>query len=122
MKLFLVFLFTLVMGCHSAPPQSQIDQWKSDFNQGDVVGLDVRTSLELRLNPAPGAVHNSIVNLEPFIKNTPKDKKVFVFCESGGRSANAKGRLEKAGFTNVTDIGDWRTWNKINNKEKPGRL
>lgn len=35
----------------------------------------------------------------------PKDALIAVYCRSANRSAQAKALLEKAGFTNVRDIG-----------------
>ena len=51
--------------------------------------IDVRTSGEYRSGHVPGA------------ENMP----LFVYCQSGGRSAQAARILEQNGFTDVTNLG-----------------
>ena len=119
MKKIILTLFALILStsCHAEVPASQVAEWKKQYSQGNVVGLDVRTAVELKINPSPGAQHQSYLNLTPFIEKGDKSKTIYVFCESGGRSAKAKTKLEKAGFKNVVNITDWRTWNKITSKK-----
>jgi rhodanese-related sulfurtransferase len=45
---------------------------------------------------------------EKYDKNLP----IFIYCQSGGRSAKASAKLEAAGFTKVYDVGGYRDWKK----------
>jgi rhodanese-related sulfurtransferase len=82
---------------------------------GKVIGIDVRTGLELKINASPGAVHIPLMKLQSSEK-LPRDKskEIYVFCESGGRSAKAQKILKSLGYSKVKDVTDWRTWNKLN--------
>ena len=49
-----------------------------------------------------------VAQCEKFDKNSP----IFIYCQSGGRSAKASAKLEAAGFTKVYDVGGYRDWKK----------
>ena len=81
------------------------------------VYVDVRSVGEFQAGHATGA-YNVPLNLigrggptpnEKFLaamdKVFPKDAKLIVACQAGGRSARAAAQLESAGFTNVADLG-----------------
>ncbi len=40
----------------------------------------------------------------------PKDAVVFVYCQSGGRAAQAAAYLRENGFVHAYDAGGFRTW------------
>jgi phage shock protein E len=78
--------------------------------QGAVV-LDVRSQDEWDSGHIEGAklipvdeVESRIAEVEGLVGGD-KTKPVVVYCRSGNRSARAKGVLERAGFTNVTNGG-----------------
>lgn len=84
------------------------------YNQNTVVGIDVRSTKEIKANPAKGALHIPLEKLESFVgKKVKEGTPIFVFCEAGYRAEKAKMTLLKLGHNNVTNIKDWRTWNKI---------
>ena len=82
-----------------------------------IVGIDVRSAEELVSSPAPGALHIPVSEMAQS-KKLPKNLEtpLHVFCESGGRAGVAMEILESLGYKNVTNIGDWRTWNKVHIK------
>ena len=80
------------------------------------VYVDVRSVGEFQAGHATGA-YNVPLNLigkggvtpnEKFLaamdKVFPRDAKLIVACQAGGRSARAAAQLEGAGFTNVADL------------------
>jgi rhodanese-related sulfurtransferase len=64
----------------------------------DFVLLDVRTRQELQFTKINGSVHISLNELQDRIDELPKDKKIVVYCHSGGRSAYATAFLRNKGF------------------------
>ncbi len=73
----------------------------------DVV-LDVRTKVEFWLGHLPGAVNISVDQLPGALASHPEitpDKRILVYCASGGRSAMAAQVLKAEGFANVVDGG-----------------
>ncbi len=86
----------------------------------EVIGIDVRTWLERKINSADGSLHIPTGDLKEELENKKvlKDQPIVVFCESGGRSARAKKVLEELGYTNVKNIGTWREWNKDYQEKK----
>ena len=84
------------------------------YKENKVVGIDVRSLKELKSNPARQAIHIPLDHLEKAVgEKVNKDANIFVFCEAGYRAEKAKQSLTKLGYKNVTNIKDWRTWNKI---------
>lgn len=87
----------------------------------DYIGLDVRSAAELKANPAPGAVHITLRDVESKAGSLDKEKTIKVFCEAGGRAGRAKKILEKLGFSQVENIGSWREWNQLQKEEPKDR-
>lgn len=68
--------------------------------------VDVRTSAELNEKSCHSAMHWDVQQMvEGRFPDIPKDRPVFVFCRSGGRSANAQRLLGGNGFTDAHNIG-----------------
>ena len=67
-----------------------------EFNAGHINGA--------QLIPL-GTIEDSFSSLIP-----QKDTKVFIYCRSGNRSAEAAKKLVSMGYTNVFDIGGIITW------------
>jgi len=68
--------------------------------------IDVRTEQEYWENHIMGSVNiplGRIGDAKDIIPN--KNKPLFVYCQSGGRSHSATAWLKKSGYTNVSDIG-----------------
>jgi len=92
----------------------KLDINKVDINDGveqyrqteNAVLLDVRNDDEYASGHIPGSQNldvQSIRKVSRFIED--RDTPFFVYCYSGGRSAQAVSILRKMGYTNVTNIG-----------------
>ena len=64
--------------------------------------LDVRTPEEYRDGHLPGAKNLPLDRLDTIAE--PSGSPLFVYCRSGARSAQARARLARAGYS-VTDLG-----------------
>lgn len=70
----------------------------------DALILDVRTSGEYASGHVPGAKNISVQDLASRLAEVPKDKPVYVYCESGVRSTRAAELLVNAGYTQVFNM------------------
>ena len=67
---------------------------------------DVRAEEEYAAGHFRGAKLHDVQDInQGTYPDEPKDKKIYVYCRSGNRSSQAASALEKAGFTNVVDLG-----------------
>jgi len=95
-KTFVENLKTTVQGLRgklpTAPPE-EVAKW---IKQGAVL-LDVRTRIEARKNPVPGATNIPMLKLESELSGLPRNKGFVTFCLRGGRAERAKKILEANG-------------------------
>jgi rhodanese-related sulfurtransferase len=95
------------------PPQA----YEAMQRHSDAVYVDVRTEAEFANGHPAGAINIPVVfikgpgQMEPnadFLavaeKNLPKDRKLFIGCQAGGRSQRACEILEQAGYTDLTNV------------------
>jgi len=66
--------------------------------------LDVRTPEEYAEGHIAGAKLIPIQVLAEHLKDVPKDKQVYVYCHSGGRSARASKLLAANGFSHIENM------------------
>lgn len=90
-------------------PQSQSTESaqtaSASLQQGTVV-YDVRTPEEYATSRVASATLLPLADIEAgALPEVDKDAPIAVYCRSGNRSAQAASILERAGFTNVTDMG-----------------
>ncbi len=79
----------------------------------DAVVLDVRTDEEHAAGHAPRAIHLPLAEIERGARpDVPKETKLFVYCRTGRRAGVAARILREAGFTDVTNIGGLRDWER----------
>lgn len=85
---------------------------------GDIQLIDVRTPEEVAEGTIAGAI-NFDFRADGFEKKLvvlDKTKPVYVFCRSGGRSANAASIMKELGFTEIYDLAggmiDWKASGK----------
>lgn len=75
--------------------------------------IDVRTEEEFASGHLARAENIPVDQVESRVDaiasklNGDKTKPIAVYCASGGRAGRAKGMLEKAGFTHVTNAGGY---------------
>lgn len=78
---------------------------KNDIKNGAAL-YDVRTTEEYGESHFEGAVNWPLQDMEAgTLPEVAKSTKIYLYCRSGNRSAQATKILKKAGFTAVTDLG-----------------
>jgi len=81
---------------------------------GDIQLIDVRTPEEVAEGTIAGAVNFDFRadGFEQKLVVLDKTKPVYVFCRSGGRSADAASIMKDLGFSEIYDLGggmiDWK--------------
>ncbi len=77
-----------------------------------ILVIDVRTPEEFKEGKIAKSINIPLDQLESLIvKKVPdKNKKLFVICYSGSRSAAAMRILKHLGYTNIFDIGGIASW------------
>ncbi len=83
----------------------------------DVQLVDVRTPEEYNSGHIGNSLNLNIYdsNFEKEISKLDKDKPVFVYCRSGGRSSSAASKLVDMGFSEIYDLqGGITAWNANN--------
>jgi len=95
-KTFAENLKTTVLGLRgklpTAPPEV-VAKW---IKKGAVL-LDVRTKIEAKKDPVPGATNIPLLKLEGALAELPSNKSFVTFCLRGGRAERAKTLLEANG-------------------------
>ncbi len=81
-------------------------QFKSKVEGNDVQLVDVRTAKEFNSEHIEGAKNIDFFsgNFTAAFNQLNKDKAVFLYCRSGGRSRQASKRLLKLGFQEIYDL------------------
>lgn len=101
----LLIVSPLFLFCGKPKAQQEIADWVKD---GALV-VDVRSPEEYAQEHFPGAVNIPIDSVSSRLDEFGgKDRKIVLYCRSGGRSARAASILEKEGFTGVKDAGGIR--------------
>ena len=90
-------------------------QWSTQLAKDDnAVIIDVRTTAEVNEGYIPNMKHLDIFNAGPFMEAAKKmdtSKSYYVYCRSGGRSAQACAILNSLGFKNAYNlIGGFMQW------------
>ncbi len=90
-------------------------QWTEQLAQDDnAVVLDVRTDMEVAEGMIPNAKQIDIQNAGGFMQSAQdldKSKNYYVYCRSGGRSAQACMILNSLGFPNTYNLlGGMMEW------------
>ena len=82
------------------------DMQKMLRNNKNIVVLDVRTRDEYMYNHLQGAINIPLQEVNQKIDRYVKDKSaiIIVYCQYGGRSKKACGKLEKQGYENVYNL------------------
>jgi rhodanese-related sulfurtransferase len=82
-----------------------ITSLESDVASG-IQLIDVRTPKEFDEGHIQGASNLPLDKIiAGAVPESAKDQKLYLYCRSGNRSAEAKKVLEKSGYTNIVDLG-----------------
>lgn len=97
----------------SLPPVEEAGIEALDGLPPDSAVLDVREPEEYRYGHVPGAVSLPQAELATRLAEVPRDRPVFVICESGMRSLRATQFLRQMGYARVTNVrGGTAAWRK----------
>ncbi len=82
--------------------------------------VDVRTPQEWESGTIKGAIKINLYDktFQEQLKKLDKNKPVYVYCKSGGRSSNAAKQMEKMGFKKVYNLnGGITAWDNAGEKK-----
>jgi rhodanese-related sulfurtransferase len=90
-------------------------EWQQQLAQDtNAVIIDVRTNDEVSEGHMPNALHFDIYGGQQFldsVKNLDPNKNYYVYCRSGGRSAQACAVMQSVGIANTYNlIGGFSEW------------
>ena len=90
----------------------EIDQtsFAARLVEDDVLVVDVRESREYRPGHVPGAKNLPLSVLPALLPEVPKDRPVYVICQSGGRSAQATALMRAVGIDATSVAGGTGAW------------
>jgi rhodanese-related sulfurtransferase len=71
--------------------------------------VDVRSASEFAGGSVKNAINIPLNTLEQNLSKFKNKKSVIVFCQSGGRSAQAASILKRNNIENVVNGGGWRS-------------
>jgi len=95
----------MVDGYENANVKHAYEHWQAgEKSPVPFVFIDVRTPEEYAEGHIAGARLIPLQELAQRLSEVPKDKRVYVYCHSGRRSAAAARQLAEAGFTNIENI------------------
>jgi thioredoxin 1 len=86
-----------------------IDELETAIPQGAYV-VDVREAWEFESGHVPKAHHIPLNSVPEQLGAIPKDQRVWIICQSGGRSMTAANYLEANGFDVVSVAGGTGSW------------
>lgn len=91
-------------------PQVDLEEALSQFQQGQVSLIDVRSPGEFAKGSIPGSVNIPVDELRGRLSEIAKDRDVAVFCQVGQRGYLATRILLQAGYRVRNIGGGYRTW------------
>ena len=99
-KILLLFLCLILCACTDSSKESDIEKI---MKENDYVIIDVRTKEEYDELHIKDSINIAYDEIDSSI-DIDKDKIIFVYCKSGGRSSIAYNTLKELGYT-VYDLG-----------------
>lgn len=118
MNRLLIVLITLFSAGFITAQQISPKEFQKAVSGGNVQLLDVRTYEEYLSGYIEHTMQANWNNQDEFIARIEaldKSKPVYIYCLSGGRSAQAQSWMLQNGFTQVTNLkGGIAAWNKEN--------
>lgn len=89
------------------------DFWTSYEAETDAQLIDVRTPEEIAEGKVPGATMMNFrdAKFQSQLETLNKEKPVYLYCRSGGRSGQAAATMERIGFQHIIDMqGGMTAW------------
>nr|WP_277395324.1 rhodanese-like domain-containing protein [Nocardioides sp. zg-1228] len=86
-----------------------LDEFAAAHSQGAFV-LDVREDDEYAGGHVPGATHTAMNDVPAHVAELPRDRPVFVICQSGGRSRQVVDHLRAQGVPAINVAGGTGGW------------
>ena len=116
-KLFILTVFISFLSCNSQVEKKtsviELPTLKKEVIGKDVQLIDVRSPEEYNSGHIDDAVNIDInqVDFKEKIQGFDKNKPVYIYCHSGGRSNKASKIMEELGFKTIYDFsGGWKAW------------
>ena len=103
-KGFIKNLRTTILGLRGKLPVSPPEE-VAKWIKGGAILLDVRTRIEVRNDPVPGATNIPLLQLKGELSKLPRDKAFVTYCLRGGRAERAKNLLQANGFRAINGGG-----------------
>lgn len=97
-KIIILVLAIMLVGCNN-------NNIEKIMRENEYVIIDVRTNDEYKSKHIKGAIN---IPYDELNNSLDKDKVIFVYCKSGGRSSIAYTKLTNMGYT-VYDLGAFDT-------------
>ena len=91
-------------------PEIDQDTFAGRLDDGDALVIDVRETREYRPGHVPGATNLPLSVLPVRLPELPKDRPVYVICQSGGRSAQATALMRAVGIDAANVAGCTGAW------------
>lgn len=120
MRFLLMSLLTLLMACNSGAQEANevsVDAFGKGLTQTNIQLLDVRTAGEFRSGHLKGALQANWNDEKEFTERTAsldKEKTVYIYCLSGGRSRAAAEKLRTEGYKVIEMAGGFNSWKRSN--------
>ncbi|WP_217586688.1 rhodanese-like domain-containing protein [Lentibacillus saliphilus] len=85
------------------------EQFKEGYRKAQLI--DVREPQEFERGHILGARNIPLTQMKQRLVELRKDKPVYLYCQSGSRSARAAELLRKKGYTNINHLkGGFKKW------------
>lgn len=106
-------IFVIARKRKASDPSVTLQVIKTDISGGAAL-IDVRTPAEYKTEHAFSSVNVPFQDMQKGIfGSVRKDTKIYVYCRSGSRSAQAARLLQKAGYANIVDIHTLSSWKRL---------
>jgi len=86
-----------------------INDLEQAIARGEFV-VDVRENWEFEDGHVPNARHIALNTIPDNLASVPRDQKIWVICQAGGRSMTAANYLEAQGYDAVSVAGGTGSW------------